>query len=287
MDIRNKLYPYPVLQAGSDDYVKSKFDFDMELTRDGQYFLLQADFRLTNKKIAELIAQEKAEYVLRIECPATFYRTILRFSEQSDSVRIPAGYLGGKMSVSSFIVVRCELKNYRNYDFNIDYSNIGFDLDKGNLLAIGPKQNVEIGREKDELVQMPSIFTMYRIETTEDIGFEPELYSDKIRIGMNIAIYEKYSVFANSSLRDEVNLPMLLPTLVYVFDEMKYAGIEEFENYKWFVSLRSALKMYSMTLSNDLLEEKSSIFLAQKILGMPLGKALDSIKKAIEPSEED
>lgn len=287
MDIRNKLYPYPVLQAGSDDYVKSKFDFDMELTRDGQYFLLQADFRLTNKKIAELIAQEKAEYVLRIECPATFYRTILRFSKPSDSVRIPTGYLDGKISVSSFIVAKYELKNYRNYDFNIDYSNIGFDLDKGNLLAIGPKENRTIGRSVDELVQMPSIFTLYRTETTEDTGFEPEIYSDKIRIGMNIADYESYSIFVNSGLRSTVNLCVLLPTLVYVFDEMKHAGIEEFESFKWFVSLQSALKMYSMNLSNDLLEEKSPIFLAQKVLGMPLATALDSIKKAVEPSEED
>ena len=287
MDIRNKLYPYPVLREGSDDYVKSKFDFDMELTRDGQYFLLQADFKLTNNKIAELIAQEKAEYVLRIECPATFYRTILTFSQPADFVRIPAGYLDGKMSVSSFVIAKCELKNYRNYDFNLDYANIGFDLDRGNLLAIGPKENRTIGRSMDELVQMPSIFTLYRMETMKDIGFETEIYADKIRIGMNIADYENYSIFANSSLRSTVNLCVLLPTLVYVFDEMKHEGTENFEGFKWFTSLQSALKMYSMILSNDLLEEKSPIALAQKVLGMPFNKALESIKNAIEPSEED
>ena len=287
MDIRNKLYPYPILQADSDDYLKSKFDCRMNLKRDGRYFLLQADFNLTNKKIAELAAQGKAEYVLHIECPATFYRTILRFAEASCSVRINAGYLKGKISVDSFVIVKDDLKNYYNEDFNPDYNNVSFDLDKGSFLAIGSKYTMTVDKELDELAQMPSIFTVYRTETKENIGFKPDIYSDKIRIGMNITDFENYSMFMNSGLRDAINLFVLLPTLVLIFDEMKYAGTEEFENYRWFISLQCALKRYSMTLNNDLLEKELSIELAQKILDMPFGKVLDNIKKSTEPSEED
>lgn len=286
MDIRNKLYPYPVLWAGNDDYIKSEFSCDIKILREGKNFLLEVNFNLLNEKIAELITKGKAEYVVRIECSATCYRRIMKSDKDFLKIYINESHLLGRTVINSYIVVKEKLENYYNDDFNADYNNVSFDLDIGNLLAIGNKYSIKVEKDVDELINMPSIFTICRRETIENIGLEPDIYSDKIRIYMNITDYENYSSFKNSTIQDAINLYVLLPTLVYVFDELRYAGIESFENYRWFISLQNVLKRYSMVLNQDLLETKKPMYLAQMIMEMPFSGALNSIKNLINEEEE-
>ena len=100
MDIRHKLYPYPVLSEMTDDYVDSYFRFeDVKAEKGIREIILKIKLNLSNIEIQRLIDEEKAEYVVHIECSSTCYRKIVRSSEADikkidSSVRELGEYVG-------------------------------------------------------------------------------------------------------------------------------------------------------------------------------------------------
>ena len=78
MEIKYKLYPYPVLSSFSDDYKKGKFDVTIEPVRDG--YNLRIDFlaTLTCASLMELIKSGAAKYVYHMECSQTGFRTVFQ-----------------------------------------------------------------------------------------------------------------------------------------------------------------------------------------------------------------
>lgn len=68
MEIKYKLYPYPVLSSYSDDYKQGVFETNTDIVRDG--YNLRVDFMatLTSTSLKELIRAGKAKYVYHLEC---------------------------------------------------------------------------------------------------------------------------------------------------------------------------------------------------------------------------
>ena len=63
-------------------------------------------------------------------------------------------------TVSTIIVATEDLKGYRNSDFSADYKGFAFDIKKGCLLAIGGCVEIELNKQKDELENTSSIFSI-------------------------------------------------------------------------------------------------------------------------------
>ena len=55
MEIRYKLYPYPVLSNYSDDYINSTFDSVIEVTRKGYNIIISFASEITNSELGALI----------------------------------------------------------------------------------------------------------------------------------------------------------------------------------------------------------------------------------------
>jgi len=64
MDIKYKLFPYPVLWNKNDDYKTSTFDCDIQLQREIKKFNLKVHFKLDNTELAEMIKNEEWDMVL-------------------------------------------------------------------------------------------------------------------------------------------------------------------------------------------------------------------------------
>ena len=285
MDIKYRLYPHPVLWDKLDDYKNSSFDCDISITREVKRFILNAEFNVNNPQIQKLITDGNAEYILHIESPATSYRLIKNTSDGSLKVTLNDEHLLGRISLCPFIVAKSEIAKYGNDDFNDDYKGIEFDLQRGTILAIGSQYDFKVDKEKEDLSQVPSIFTIYKKETTDDMEMEIELCSPKIRIGLNIPDYENYNISVRH-MPEIVNSFIILPALIYAFEQLK-TSFDDFKEYRWFQAIEKIFKKYALPFNEDLLNTKSSFELAQKIMGCPISKALKHLIEIDNYGEED
>lgn len=286
MDIKFKLYPHPVLWDRVDDYNKSKFDCEIKMRRDIRKFIFDVDFILDNEELENMIKGNLAEFVLHIESPASSYRILEKTSFRHLRVNLLDEKILGKISLCPFIIAKEDIKDYCNNDWNKEYRGFKFNISKGSILAIGSQYNFTVEKEKEELSDLPSIFTIYKKETTEEIPIEVEINSEKIKIGLNIKDYEKYSPtkYGTEDNINIVNAFLIFPTLLYVFEQLK-ENFEEYEEYRWFKAIGRMLNKYSLKLDYDLVSSKSSLELAQKLMNFPVSKALVSLENIGEREE--
>lgn len=288
MDIINKLYPYPVLWENNDDYIKSSFDCDIDINKNFDVITINAKFKLKNKQINKLIEDGKAEYVIHIESSSTLYREIKCSNQKEFSFDILSEHLWGAVSLSSFIVVKEKIIDYYNCDFNLDYEGTAFNLDIGNILAIGPQYKFDVEKNAEELANISSIFTIYRREDDDNIDLKVDMLSDKIKIGLSRDVYENYNHIAKLqvAMLNMLNTAILLPTLVYVLEQLK-DDISAYEECRWFQAMKRFFKNENMNLDEDMIESNMSIVLAQKIMHMPIAKTLILIKDIDKNIEEE
>lgn len=275
MDIKYRLYPYPVLWDKNDDFNNSSFECDIDLNRDVKRFILNLTFKLKNQDLKDLIERGKAEYLLHIESSASSYRMAVNTSDTNKSVYLEDEHLLGKVSLCPFIVAKEDIEGYTNKDFNEDYKGITFNLSKGTILAIGTQQIFKVDKENDDLSKLPSVFTVYKKETAEDMPMEIEINNDKIRIGLNIPDYENYYACVQTK-PNIVNAFIIYPAIIYAFERLKEA-FDEYKEYRWFMALEKMMKKYGIDLDEDLISSKSSVELAQKIMNFPVKHALSTM----------
>ena len=54
MEIKNRLYPHPVLRENNDDYINSSFEMDLSYERDIKRLKLNIGFKLNNKTLEKM-----------------------------------------------------------------------------------------------------------------------------------------------------------------------------------------------------------------------------------------
>lgn len=283
MDIKYRLYPHPVLWDKNDDYKNSSFDCDINLKRDIKNFILDLDFRLQNKEIEELIKNGEAEYILHIESPASTFRKVKKFQTPKGSIVLADEHLLGKISLCPFIVAKQDIECFKNNDFNEDYDGVTFKLSKGTIIAIGTQQIFRVDKENEDLSQVPSIFTICKKETVEGMPMEIELNDNKIRITLNKVDYENYymNVKTNPTV---INAFLIYPSLIFAFERIK-ENFNEYEDFRWFNALNKMFIKYGMVLDEDLVKSKTSVELAQKVMSLPISKALLDVGTTLDDEE--
>lgn len=290
MEIKNRLYPHPVLRENNDDYINSSFEMDLSYERDIKRLKLNINFKLDNKTLEKMLLDEKVQYVVHIECPKTSYRKIITTTEKSLSENLKDENILGKIQVTSFIVVKESILNYENESFNSDYFGMKFNLEKGTILAIGDSYKIDVDKEKESLGNVPSIFTICKKMTTDETGINIEYNMNKIRIDLNISDYEKYTQLVSTSGQfiDVINSSLIFPALIYVFEKLKneFDEIEE-NDYRWFKALKNIFEKYGYRFNQELFENETSLQLAQKILEFPFSKSLNALQFGLDEGVDE
>lgn len=288
MDIRHRLYPYPVLSDMTNDYVNSRFGMQLEVSHGIKEICLLISLQLKNKEIEQLIADGEAEYVMHIECPYTSYRTVIKTDESEIQKRIPEHKLNGKVAICAFIVAKKEILQYYNSSFNEDYGGMHFSLNRGNIIGIGGQINIEVTKEVEELSKIPSIFTICRCAADIDESMKFDITGEKIAITLCNRSFENYKLLSG----DPTMLPVLhsmliVPALIYTFEMLRKEGVGEFEDLRWFKSIKRTLNKNNMTLNEALLDTIPSFELAQKSLDLPINRAFDVLVSMGMTDEEE
>ena len=286
MELKYKLFPYPVLWNVLDDYKTTHFISKINVSKTIKRIKISCEFDMNNIEIENHIKSRNAEYLVHIECSQTAYRNVICTSENNIECEIKESDLNGKVSVCTFIVAKKHISSFKNYDFNDDYLDVTFKIERGAIIDIGSQAQIKIEKNSDELTNLPSIFSIIRKNTDERIGMQVEMASDKIRICLNKEDYSSYQLICKmQGLNQIMHSSLIFPALIYVFEQLKLS-LSEYEDYRWYKSITVVLKKYKLSLDENLLQNKTSIELAQILLDMPTERAFNALI-ALNNSEEE
>lgn len=287
MDIRYKLYPHPVLITDTDDYVNSSFQFAVDVKKGIREIRFSFRMDLQNDGMTQLIRDGFAEYLIHIECPQTCYREVVKSDEAVCSKNIQEKDLNGKVSICAFVVAKKEMPAYSNSDFNPDYEGVTFSIERGSILAIGGQYDLDIVKDTEELAKIPSIFTICKYAADTDASMKIDIDGDKIVIALSDSSFENYKLLTNMpSLISVFHAMIIVPALIYVFETLRREDLEDYENRRWFMAIRRTLAKHDINLTKDVLNEIASYDLAQKLLDLPIDRALKAMTTMEDGGEE-
>lgn len=291
MNITNRLFTYPVLSDEKDDYRDSIFKVDYEHMMQGVNSLkLSFDIDMNCRELEQLITEGKADYVIHLECVTTAYREVLHSVSKHIEYVIPIGRINGSFAAVAFIILKKNITDFFCTDWVDDFNGTTFDLFAGSILAYQNLNSLNITKDYEEFTNAGSIFSVYKRITEGDYPAEINLDSTKIRIGLGTKDYDIYAMYSTKTeLQPLFHSMLILPVLVYVFEELRQDGGEEiYHNKEWFLALEKSYAKRGITFMNEVFNpEKSSYQLAQEAMELPLSKAFDQIPLFFDTTEED
>ena len=279
MDIRYKMYPYPVLAYFLDDY-KDKHAFDVKITqvKDGFDTKLVFEATLTNKELLGLVRSGKASFVYHLECSQTGFRKVIRTDKFSLPYVLSNHEVKNIVQICPFIVATKDITSYSSTDFDDDYKGMTFDIEEGCVLAVGQQVDADVSDSIDDLANTPSIFSI--VQNTDEAIKEMKVdgNGDKIVIQLPFNDYYSYkSLSQNPKIETVLNELTIVPAMVFVIEEMKRWDSEEMNRREidcgWFRSIKHVLsKEFNCDVESGL-SGMDSMELAQKLIGSPLPSA--------------
>lgn len=279
MELRHRLYPYPVLNSKTDDYIDTVFETNVDVKQENYSIRFYFSARTNNLEINDLLKEKQALFVFHIECPDTCYRKVISFNEEYKEFAIEDKYINGKVQVCSFIVANEDIINYTNLKFNEDYAGYGFDIDNGSILAVGEQVNFDIEKERDDLANTPSIFSIIRNADNSAKEMVIEMFgTNKIIIKLPTEMYYNYkSIKSETGYQPLLHSLIIIPALVYVFEEIRCFGekeIYQIEDLRWFKVITKTLKKLNYEIDDI---NENSIKIAQQIINNPLNNAFRTL----------
>lgn len=203
---------------------------------------------------------------------------------------IPIGRVNGRLEAVAFIILKKRVTNFYSEDWVEDFNGVTFDLLQGSILAYKNLESLLLTKDYEEFSNANSIFTVYKRITDDDKPAEISLDSSKIRIGLGTRDYDTYARYSvKTELQAIFNSMLILPALVYVFEELKQENGEElYRNKEWFLALEKSYAKRGISLMDEVLNsDKESYQLAQEAMELPISKALNQIPAFFDTIEED
>ncbi len=281
MDIKYKLYPYPVLAEFSDDYKDRTFKTSVDMVKDGYDLRLDFVSELTSDTIKSLILQEKASYVYHLECAQTGFRHVIITSNTEERYPLDKKLVRGKLQVCTFIVAREDLHRFACNEFHQDYEGMEFEIEAGCVIAVGSQVNFDIQKEIDDIANLPSIFSIIRNPDMDVKEMLVESESNKIIIKLPFNDFSTYKQLS----RDANNYPILnaltvIPALTFVMSELKQRDPDERSeiDYGWYRTVKNVLlKTFDIDIESDSFDELNTLEYAQKLINSPIPEAFNSL----------
>lgn len=273
MEIRNRLFPYPVLCDETDDY-----DEDLivsSTTTEGMNDLNGIiRFDLQNEAMIDLIRGGYAEYVVHLECSSTSYRKVLRSDVSEISYSIPKSRVNVEVTVLALVVAKRRIDNFISDTLNEDYEGERITFEKASILAYKNMPRIYIYKNYEELDGNESLFSIIKVGLPDDEEVKPltfDLTGDRIKIMVDPKTYEAYIHFQQKSA---IAMSMLvLPAVHYMIDELRESPTS-FSTCIWYMKMKQFYKAQGKDFIEDVIQsDKNIVEIAQEMLKSPIGKA--------------
>ena len=292
MEIKYKLYPYPVLSGYSDDYKDGQFDVSIDISRDGYDLKISFQATLTCQSLLDLIQNEKAKYVYHLECAQTGFRTVSQTNKVTETYILSSKQVNGKLQICPFVAAIQDITGYSSTDFHNDYSGISFDIEAGCVLAVGKMVTVDISKDIDDLANTPSIFSITRNADATCKQMLVDYSGRKILIKLPLDDYYSYKQLGNMPQAQSIlNSLTVIPALTYVLEELRAQTVDErSENSDtlWYRTLSKALlTQFDCDIESENYNSQNFMELAQKLINNPISDAFKMLTSSFGISGGD
>lgn len=297
MQIKNKLFPYPVLDnyKNSSTFDNSTFSINYEIEEDNERIIFKNARILTdNDTIIELLNEDKAKACLIIECSDTIFRESYAIGIKPQDIIVLKSKIVGNIVVSGFIYANTQIENYHDTDFVEEYKDFSFEIDKFDVIAIDNGELLKIELDENIDKKVASIFSIIKDEKSEDTM---EITYDRNKIQIFIPAKE-FSVYDRLKNNDNFNniffsilaIPALSQALLETKNKIISEGytIEDIElEYNWFISVEKAYKkIKNIDLTYEIFVNEDVNIMAQSLLNFGTIKAIDDIPILISDIEQ-
>lgn len=288
MEIKNRLFPYPVLCAENDDYENCEFDVNVKVKDELNDIVIDFDIKLEGaEELQWQIRDGFAEYVIHIECSSTAFRTIVTASGNKKSFRISKSKVNNEITLLGMVVAKKDITVFKCKNLNEDYSDESVSFSKGAILAYRNLPKVFITKDYEELAGDNSFFTVVKRTDGEQNGSEPVVYdlSDaKIKIIVNEYIYNEYIKYHDNMMMSPLtNTLLVMPAIVHMIDELRNNGSESYKPLQWYQKISKSCKLKGKDFENDILDsEMTCMEIAQEMMQFPIGRAFECLSRVIE-----
>ena len=298
MQVKGKIFPYPVINHNKafSNFGDKNFQIAFEpQENEKSYILKDCRFETDSSLISTLYAEGKIGIVLIVECSDTVYRKSFDVSNVGKDLILMKVDFMGKVDISMFAYAK-EAFMMKSDEFEEDYKDIVFEIEKYDIIGANDGFNVTFIREESEDNLVQSIFSVVPSDSLDPGAYRVECdIGKKITITLSEEDHKNYKTIYTVPAYKEVFFNMILvPALTeglslcraVLEDDSK--DVDDVGNqYPWFRSIASAYKkLKGIELQSQEFKPMSPVFLAQELLGKPLGQALKSLVIEInKPSE--
>ena len=257
-------FPHPVLGLDTNDYIAAEFTSKILVKEDFSHSTIEItiDTGITDESLCGLVLSGKASAGVFVICPATYFNVARPVQIGGSKLHFSAGALWGRVVVRPFIWSNQVIPKWENPSFHPEFSQDGFEVAQGALLAIGDEMSFRVGREK--LAPIESIFEMRRAPEYPAGKAAVALDDEKIVILLSPDVHEAVSnlranTIGKTVLMNSVYLPAIMETLA-----MLASGEGNFENRRWYQAFTAKCEFLDINYSSPKLFED-----AQKLLEAP------------------
>ncbi len=291
MNISGRSFAYPVLCAGGSDYRTSKFTVDYLTSMNGVNSIgLVFDIKPDCPEIERMIADGTAEYIIHLECPTTAFREIVRSNSGHIEYSVSIHRLVGTLEAVALVVLKKDITDFYCGDWDSDYDGMTFELSAGSVLAYQNLDKLRIKSGHASFTDADSIFTVYKKLTDSDEPADVSVDGRGIRIGLSSGDYGMFTALsADDRMRPVLNGTLILPALVWLFEELRQdGGRERYRDSDWYIALTESYAKRGISFENEVfLSEKTSFQLAQEAMELPVTKALGQLPLIMNPAEDE
>ncbi len=283
MDIRRRIYPYPVLTyyKPGEDYKNGEYSVKISIIPDGYQIKISFEAELTEPGLASLISSGQAKFAYHIECVNTCYRDIIETDENKKVIRLSNKNVRGRLQVCPFIIATTDIKDYQNPNFHPDYDGMCFDIETGSILAVARQGIADLNNVDEDYRDVKSIFEVN--QNTDETA--TEMVIDLRQLILILLPRKDMDNFRRLKVVPEMD-PVLnsltaIPALIYAIDKIKQATDFEREgmsNDIWYkVIKKMLLKRFKCDIDTGGLDAEESFIWAQRLINNPLSDGLNNL----------
>lgn len=275
MEIKNRLFPYPVLCGETDDYNEQvEFALEPKITEGIHDLILEYDYVVNCDSLETLLRKGQAVYVLHIECSYTAFRIALRSPVPHIEYRIPKSRVNGEINLVAMIVAQVDVDYFDTSELNEDYKNEDITFKKGSILAYQNLPPIFVTKKSEDLANNESFFTVIKQPSLDPNEIKPlafNLNNDKIQVLVDEKTYEAFIRYQHS--QSIAMAMLLLPALAYMVTDVS-DNPELYMQYQWYQRLDKFYRGQGKDFINDIIrKDDNPVNIAQEMLQNPVSKA--------------
>lgn len=295
MQVKNRLFPYPVINNNKvySNYINHEFSFLYEIYEtEYAYILKNARYHTDSFLLDTLISEDKVLVSCIVECSNTVFRKSYKLSLEGNDITLLKSDFDERVDISIFATATQDIQ-LKSLEFDSNYSEITFDIEKYDILGANDGFNIHFKHEETEESLSQSIFTIITSRDLKDSAYTIECgTSRKIIVTLSEKDYQNYKLIYSVPTYTEVFFNMLLiPALIeglnycknYIIEDTN-RDLEDIGNqYPWFRTILKAHKrLHGLELMQEDFMKLSISSFAQELLGKPLGTSLEKLVAEIK-----